>query len=151
MSEPDPDKALLERAYSLETESETRALYRDWAASYDQTMLSGLKYLTPAKTAAMLEREVEDRNALVLDVGCGTGLAGENLAALGFSTIDGMDYCAEMLDTARAKQHGGKPVYQRLIEADLTLHLPVADQTYDHMICTGTFTHAHVGAEALRE
>lgn len=151
MLEDDPDKALLKRAYSLETESETRALYRDWAASYDKTMLAGLKYLTPAKTAALLADTVEDKDASVVDVGCGTGLAGGHLAALGFSSIDGLDYSKQMLAQARNRTCNGKPVYGQLTEADLNSSLPLPDHHYRHMICTGTFTHAHVGARALHE
>ena len=42
---------LLERAYALKNDDDAKLLYRDWANTYDQTMMDGLKYLTPSKTA----------------------------------------------------------------------------------------------------
>lgn len=138
--------ALLERAYGLQTPADSRALYRDWAASYDRTMEQGLGYFSPARLADLLAAHVADRGARVLDVGCGTGLAGRHLAGLGFRVIDGLDVSPEMLAVARSSGH-----YERLIEADLTQRLPVADGSYDAAICSGTFTHGHVGAGCLPE
>ncbi len=37
---------MLERAYALRDGREALALYGDWAAAYDKTMLEGLGYLT---------------------------------------------------------------------------------------------------------
>jgi len=42
---------LLERAYALNGDEQSRALYRDWAETYDETMLQGLNYLSPARVA----------------------------------------------------------------------------------------------------
>jgi hypothetical protein len=39
---------LLKRAYDLKSDDETHALYRDWAGTYEDTMLQGLGYLSPA-------------------------------------------------------------------------------------------------------
>lgn len=138
--------ALLERAYGLQTPADSRALYRDWAASYDRTMEDGLGYVSPVRLAERLALHVPERNSRVLDVGCGTGLAGRYLAGLGFGRIDGLDVSPEMLAMARSTGH-----YERLVEADLTRRLPLADGIYDAAICTGTFTHGHVGADCLPE
>ncbi len=137
---------LLERAYSLETDEDTRALYRDWAGTYDRTMLDGLGYTSPAHIAALLASHLRDRQSSVLDVGCGTGLAGAELAGHGFTVIDGLDYSAEMLSVA-----GNRGIYRKLIEADLTGPLALPDAAWDGAICTGTFTHGHVGPGCLRE
>ena len=98
MSHPAPDprghpeldadaRALLARAYGLQSQADSQALYRDWATTYDQTMLDGLQYQSPMLVAQMLAQAVPESaaraQAAVLDVGCGTGLAGEALAALG--------------------------------------------------------------------
>ena len=139
-------EALLERAYALQDEAEARALYRDWAASYDRTMLDGLGYLTPKRTAALLASRNGERGLPVLDVGCGTGLAGLELAGHGYRVIDGLDYSPEMLAVARSRG-----IYRDLHEADLNAPLPIGDATYAAMISTGTFTHAHVGAQCLDE
>ncbi|MDJ0612386.1 MAG: class I SAM-dependent methyltransferase [Rhizobiaceae bacterium] len=142
---------LLKRAYALESDRDAKALYDDWAETYDQTMLYGLKYLTPRKTASLLKEAKLAGNARILDVGCGTGLAGEHLSGFGFRNIDALDYSPAMLRTAGEKAIDGAPVYELLIEADLNQKLPLEDNLYDAMICTGTFTHAHVGAECLHE
>ena len=41
------------------------------------------------------------RDSKIIDFGCGTGLAGEQLAIVGFKTIDGNDGSEEMLEIAR--------------------------------------------------
>jgi len=68
--------ALVQRAYALSSAEESKALYRDWATSYDQSMLDGLGYLTPTLTAELLTRHLDARDAAILDIGSGTGLAG---------------------------------------------------------------------------
>lgn len=137
---------LLERAYSLKTDEDKQSLYRDWAGTYDKTMLEDLGYVSPALVAQLLGDSVQDRSAIVLDVGCGTGLAGAELAGLGFTTIDGLDYSHQMLDMAAKRG-----VYRNLVEADLTKPLELQNAAYDAAICTGTFTHGHVGPGCLRE
>ena len=137
-------KSLLARAYALKSEVETRALYRDWAQTYDGAMLDGLGYLTPRRTAQLLATATPDRKGPVLDVGSGTGLAGRALAALGFACIDALDFSPEML--AVAAKTG---VYRDFHEADLNRPLPGDLPVYAAMICTGTFTHGHVGAACL--
>ena len=144
-------EALLARAYALSNDKETKALYQDWASTYDETMLDGLAYLTPTKTADILCSVVSHKSALVLDVGSGTGLAGQNLAERGFKNIHALDYSSEMLGVAKARQHGGKQVYSEIIQADLNQKLALSTNTYDAIICTGLFTHAHVGAGCLSE
>ncbi len=138
--------SLLERAYTLKGDTDTHELYRDWAETYDNTMLDGLGYLSPRIVSAMFAEHMHDRSGLVLDIGCGTGLAGAELARVGFNRLDGMDYSAEMLQVA-----GRRGVYNCLIEADLNKPLTIATATYDGALCTGTFTHGHVGPDCLIE
>lgn len=140
-----PD-VLLSRAYELESEEDTKALYEDWAETYDQTMLGGLGYLTPSRTAALLAEFLTDKNASILDIGAGTGLAGQELFERGFKNLVALDYSAEMLRVA-----GERKIYATLIEADLNGKLNLTDNQFDAMICTGTFTHAHVGANCFDE
>ena len=142
---------LLARAYALEGDAEAKALYHDWADTYDATMLDGLGYLTPMRTAELLAGRLKDRKAAILDIGSGTGLAGAELAARGFEIIDALDYSPDMLRVAGARTQGDRKVYGKLIEADLNRPLEIAGAAYDALICTGTFTHAHVGAACLDE
>ena len=137
---------LLERAYALDSDEKSRALYRDWAQTYDQTMLQGLNYQSPAVVAGLLARHLVARDAAVLDVGCGTGLAGNNLATHGFSVIDGIDVSPEMMQVA---EHRG--IYRHFINADLHAPLPIADARYGGALGSGIFTHGHVDARCLDE
>jgi predicted TPR repeat methyltransferase len=137
---------LLERAYALDSDEKSRALYRDWAETYDDTMLQGLQYLSPQTVARLLADHLADRQAEVLDIGCGTGLLGQGLAGHGFTTIDGLDMSPEMMQVAQRRG-----VYRNFIMADLNQPLAIADARYGGMSCCGTFTHGHVGAGCLNE
>ncbi|MGE0210101.1 MAG: class I SAM-dependent methyltransferase [Parvibaculaceae bacterium] len=136
----------LERAYGLASPEESLSLYQDWASSYDDTMLTGLGYISPTRLAGLVGRVTQDRRAHILDVGCGTGLLTLELARRGFSRFEGVDMSAEMLNTARSRG-----LFGRLHQADLTRRLPLSDGTYDVVACVGTFTHGHIGAECLDE
>ena len=137
---------LLERAYALDSDEKSRALYRDWAETYDETMLQGLNYRSPAKVADLLAQHLANRNAVLLDIGCGTGLAGQGLAAHGFVTIDGLDVSPEMMQVAARRG-----VYRNFVTADLNLPLDIPSDSYDGASCCGTFTHGHVNANCLDE
>ena len=92
----------LDKVYGPRNADETRKLYDDWAASYDAEV-SDNGYATPDRCAAALRAHIADPALPVLDFGCGTGLSGAALARAGFTTIDGVDLSAEMLEGARAK------------------------------------------------
>jgi SAM-dependent methyltransferase len=138
--------SLLERAYSLERDEQSRALYRDWAETYDETKLDGLAYESPARVASLLAQHLMDRDAAVLDVGCGTGLLGRELAEHGYLCIDGLDFMPEMMLIA---QRVGD--YRAFITADLNEPLGIPSASYAGACCCGTFTHGHVGAECQDE
>ncbi|MEM7491429.1 MAG: methyltransferase domain-containing protein [Pseudomonadota bacterium] len=97
-------------------DAETRALYDDWAARYDDDMAAA-GMAGPERMAEMLARVLPDRDAPVWDFGCGTGLCGEALAAAGYRDLRGTDISEGMLEVARAKD-----VYR-----DLVLAAPAAE------------------------
>lgn len=132
----------LSGVYALKTPDDCLKLYADWAESYDAGFAEGMGYVLPAQVAAAFLGAGGE--GPVLDVGAGTGLLGTALRGLGFAgPIDGVDLSPEML--ARAKEKG---CYRNLLRADITrpLELP-AD--YRGAVSSGTFTHGHVGPEAL--
>lgn len=143
---PQNEQELLRRAYGLSSDEESQALYRDWARTYDKTMLEGLHYQSPNLVADRLAALMPGRDNPVLDIGCGTGLAGRELSARSFTVIDGIDISPEMMAVAHEK--GG---YRDLICADLNARLPLADGAYQGAICCGTFTSGHVRARCLDE
>jgi SAM-dependent methyltransferase len=141
-----PQKRHLHEAYDITSPADARRLYGDWASSYDEELVEENRYTGPAIAASVLARELADRNARIIDIGCGTGLVGERLQAEGFLHIDGLDLVPEMLAVA-----GKKGVYDKLIEADLLQGAPLPDAGYDAAISVGTFTHNHVGPAGLDE
>ncbi|WP_026988704.1 class I SAM-dependent DNA methyltransferase [Fodinicurvata fenggangensis] len=143
MSENNP---LLRRVYALDGDKEeTRRVYAEWAEQYDRDTLDGMGYVAPGLVAKELSGLVA-KDAKVLDAGCGTGLAGVELKKLGFTNIDGIDLSGEMLEVAREKE-----AYDKLAEADMTVPLEIADDSYDAVISVGVFTSGHVKPKALDE
>jgi SAM-dependent methyltransferase len=137
MTEPD-----LHAAFALRTPQDSLRLYRDWAESYDAGFAAEMDYRLPAHVAGAFV--AAGGAGPVLDVGAGTGLVGAALRGLGWAgKIDGIDLSPQMLDRAREKQ-----VYRDLVEADVTRPLPLPGG-YNGVVSSGTFTHGHVGPEAL--
>lgn len=138
MDEPD-----LEAAYALETPEDNRKLYADWAGSYDAGFAKDMDYRLP-QIVAMVLSEVMEGAGPVLDVGAGTGLVAQHFPLRGVVAMDALDISPEML--AVAAQKG---LYRDCIEADLTQDLGIAEGTYGAVVSSGTFTHGHVGPDAL--
>ena len=135
----DPD---LDTAYALETPEDNLRLYRDWAETYDADFVAGSGFRFPRLIA---EAYVAHGGGWpCLDVGCGTGAVAECLPR--GRSIDGLDLSPDMLAVARKKG-----LYGQLIQANLKETLPISDAAYQGIVCSGTFTHGHVGAEALGE
>ena len=136
----------VQRSYGLGGADEARALYDEWAASYDADLADESQgYVAPALAADTVVR-VAGVHGAILDAGCGTGLVGAELAQRGATVIDGVDVSEGMLEQARATG-----AYRSLAPADLTRALSAADGTYDVVVCVGTLTHGHVGPHAFGE
>lgn len=141
-----PDKSFVNEAYGLEDKGSMVAFYRKWADDYDRQMLDNLSYLSPTLIAGILIRFLEDKDAAILDIGCGTGLTSVLLNQQGYTNIDGLDFSADMLRVA-----GERKIYGQLIQADLNLPLNIDSNRYAAAISSGTFTHGHVDAGPLDE
>lgn len=150
--EPADDEPFdLDRAYAVVTTDDSRRLYADWAATYDQSFIASHGYVYhQSVVGALLGRATP--TGVVADVGCGTGVVGEELARHGIEAIDGLDLSSEMLEVAATKcRENGAAVYRRLISADLTETVDVSDGAYGAIVSAGTFTHGHLGPEPLGE
>lgn len=136
----------LPKAYTVETEEETRAFYDEWADVYDEELTEN-SYRQPERCAAALRALCDPATSAVLDVGCGSGLSGVALRAAGFRTIDGCDFSPGML--AKAKQAGH---YRHLFETNLNEPPMDAEaESYDAATCVGVFSFGHVTADALED
>lgn len=131
----------LEGAYRLETPNDSRSLYRQWAATYDENFAEAHGYVYAQRVAETFLSEGGE--GPVLDIGAGTGLVAEAMRSV---EADGLDISAEMLEAA-----GAKGLYRNRIVADLTAPLDLPDAHYRGFVSAGTFTHGHVGPVCLPE
>ncbi|MEI7755053.1 MAG: class I SAM-dependent methyltransferase [Actinomycetota bacterium] len=148
----DNDSFDLDAAYAVETPDDNRQLYKSWAATYDTGFVDKNKYSYPKRITEICAASVSATDVLrVIDIGCGTGVVGVRLSELlPHAVIDGADISAEMLHIALSKlRSDGSPVYGELGEVDLTLPITFARSRYDILISAGTFTHGHLGPDAL--
>jgi predicted TPR repeat methyltransferase len=136
------DPADLDSAYALRSPDDNRRYYAGWATRYDADFAQAMAYRQPSLVADAFV--AAGGRGPVLDVGAGTGLLGEALAAAGVGPVDGIDISPEMLEVARTKG-----CYRHLTVADLTQPLPPLAPPFAGMVSSGTFTHGHLGPEVL--
>jgi len=137
---------LLDAAYELRNADEALVHYEAWAATYDDEVDGKHRYAQPRRCASALAELVDPAVVEVLDVGCGTGLSGLALAAVGFFTLDGCDLSPAML-----KQAERTGTYRRLFEADLNEGIDVPDGFYDAATAVGVLSFGHARTDALPE
>ena len=125
---------------------ELEGIYKNWASDYESDVINLAGYVGHLITSELLLNYLRNTESTVLDAGCGTGLVGEILYKNNFRNIDGVDFSQEMLNIAHQKN-----IYQSLKLVDLTKKLDYKNDSFDAIICAGTFTCGHVGPEALRE
>ena len=103
--------------------NDSRELYASWASTYDNEVQKN-GYVTPERVAKALKDIVTNQSEVILDYGCGTGLSGFALQAVGFTNIDGLDVSQEMVSLAEKKS-----IYKKLTVFDPSTKIPVhADQ-----------------------
>jgi len=106
-----------------------RALFDDYASYYDAAMLEALSYRAPVHLRALLASVHPGAAAplRILDLGCGTGLAGEAFRDLAEGgRLDGIDLSANMIEQARRRG-----IYSSLIMDDFESALAAAGPSYD--------------------
>ena len=109
----------LERAYSLSGPADARALYDEWAPTYDADLTGEAQgYVAPAVTADAVVAAAGPGGE-ILDAGCGTGLVGVALRERGATTVDGIDLSvATVLDDVW-ESGGYRAEVDRLAAADV--------------------------------
>lgn len=96
-------------------EAYVAALFDQYAASFDKKLRETLSYCAPERVLDVVRAALGERRELdVLELGCGTGLAGVLLRPLS-RRLEGIDLSAGMLARARERS-----VYDALREGEIT-------------------------------
>ena len=111
-----------------------RQLFDQFAPDYDSRMLSQLHYNAPTvlrQLGKFLGLGIGGGCA-ILDLGCGTGLMGEEVRQWG-SRLDGVDLSPGMIQKARARE-----IYDALFESDICSWLAEPGRNYDIIFAADT-------------
>ena len=132
--------------YKLKTTEEVMKYYDEWGENdkYNKDMVEW-NYTGPKETVEVFKKYSENKNIIIFDAGCGTGLVGQELKKFGFKNFHGADLSQKLLDTVP------KNLYQKLIKVDLNKPISILNDFYGAVMCVGTFTFGHVKPQALDE
>ncbi len=132
--------------YKLKTTSEVMKYYDEWGDKdkYNKDMVDW-NYTGPKETVEIFNKYQKNKNILIFDAGCGTGLVGIELKKYGFENFHGADLSKTLLETIPEN------LYQKLEKVDLNQKIRSDDNYYDAVMCVGTFTFGHVKPNALDE
>ena len=135
---------LLKGAYNLSTPDDNRKYYEGFAPFYDSVFVKDLGYTYPSVVANLLVENIKI-DGPICDIGCGTGLvASEIKKKVPNAIIDGVDISKDMIQISREKN-----IYRNLIELNLEDPLDHLLKNYSTVVSAGTFTHGHLGSDAL--
>ncbi len=132
--------------YKLKKTDEVMKYYDEWGEDnkYDQDMVDW-NYTGPKETSEVFVKYQKNKDIKIYDAGCGTGLVGVELKKYGFSNFYGADLSQKLLDLVP------EGLYQKLDKVDLNKKINEEDNSFDALMCVGTFTFGHVKPPALDE
>jgi predicted TPR repeat methyltransferase len=112
-------------------------MFERFSASYDHHMRDALGYCAPATLLAALSLVLPSTRPTleVLDLGCGTGLAGEVFQPWA-RWLEGVDLSPDMAAHARARD-----VYDAVHVAELSAWLSAARRSYDVIVACDVFVY----------
>lgn len=135
-----------------ETLEDLLEFYRKAASNYDKDVKEHRGYIGHETSVEVFVRTLKQYNfsgdEIILDVGAGTGLVGEELSKRNFTNIDALDASEELLGEAKKKG-----IYKKHFVDVLgpEKQLNVQDNYYDAAIAVGVFTLNHVKAEGAMD
>ena len=132
--------------YKLKTTKQVMEYYDEWGKKdkYNKDMVEW-NYTGPQETVDVFRRYTENKEMLIFDAGCGTGLVGQQLKKYAYKNFHGADLSQKLLDSIPEN------LYQKLIKVDLNQTINVSDNSYNAVMCVGTFTFGHVKPQAIDE
>ena len=132
--------------YKLKTTEEVMEFYDEWGDQdkYNKDMIDW-DYTGPKETVNTFKKYFQNKDALIFDAGCGTGLVGKELNKFGYKNFYGADLSQILLNTIPNN------LYKKLFKIDLNQSIELEDNFFEAVMCVGTFTYAHVKPNALDE
>ena len=104
-------------------------IFNDFSSHYDTKMRDNLSYQAPERVQELIRAEIGDVKGLdILDIGCGTGLAGVGLKERAACLV-GIDLSAEMIEHARERE-----IYDQLEIAEITEWLDQTEGQFDLIV-----------------
>lgn len=128
-------KAVRQETVSRAPRAYVEALFDRYAASFDRHMKGLLQYRIPGFLRRHLKGQAKQRGGFgrMLDVGCGTGLAGEALRDM-VRHMTGVDIAGNILERA-----AHKGIYDQLVQDDFQRYLDVVAEDYDLIVAADVF------------
>ena len=120
-------------------------LFDAYAERFDSSLVDKLDYKTPESLAKLIIQSSKGQNlGSVLDLGCGTGLFGKEIAGR-CDRIVGLDVSRNMLGKAAETE-----VYDTLINDDIETYLTSQSLNFDYFVATDTFPYLGDLADVFR-
>jgi predicted TPR repeat methyltransferase len=139
LDDPPPEMVAAAKAIKAAPRSDAgyvRHLFDQFSADYDARMIGQLSYAGPQILTDLADMVMMGREDLsVLDLGCGTGLAGVVFKARA-ARLDGVDLSPAMVEKARERG-----IYDDLAVADLETALASAGPSYDLIVAADTLVY----------
>ena len=143
--ELDPSNTMIAYALNALTGKETparapnqyiEAVFDNYAKKFDEELVDKLQYQTPELLLQAFQRlQLKSHSFSILDLGCGTGLAGDAFKIIANELV-GIDLSAKMLAQSRHKH-----IYDELIQGEITQVLNQLKKEFDIVIAADVFVY----------
>ena len=126
--------ALTGKTTSTAPQEYVESLFDNYALRFESSLVSNLEYKIPKiLTEIIIEDSKTNSFGSIIDLGCGTGLFGEEIKKFCDSII-GIDLSKRMLDQAKKKN-----IYNELIKEDIVTYLSNNYFDFDYFISLDVF------------
>ena len=125
-----------DNSISRSPDNYVQELFDGYAETFDDQLIEKLQYKTPLLIGDMLKKHIDtSRKYQILDLGCGTGLAGIQLSDLS-SHMVGVDLSEKMLKKAEARN-----IYNELIASGIEQYFETHNFQPDIVVSADVFVY----------